>query len=173
MYDHTIKKLPYENEKFHWKKIGIGGNAYRSHNIQTLTDMMKDNGHLNEKNMILKIDVESHEWNALNVLPEEVLKQFKYILVEYHFFKLKPELYYNVLKKIYKTHQAFYVHCCADENMKTFGNNRICVCIEVSYAIRSEFSFTKDKSIYPIKGLAYANHKGFNVNILKLFDDYE
>ena len=21
MYDHTIKKLPYENEKFHWKKM--------------------------------------------------------------------------------------------------------------------------------------------------------
>ena len=172
MYDHTIEKLPYENEKFHWKKIGIGGNNDRNNNIQTLTDMMKDNGHLNEKNMILKIDVEGPEWKALNDISEDVLKQFKYILIEYHFFKIYPELFYKVLKKIYKTHQAFYAHCCADENVKTFGNNRICVAIEVSYIIRSGYSFAKDKSIYPIEGLAYHNHKGFNVNILKLFDDY-
>ena len=24
MYDHTINRLPYENDKFHWKKIGLG-----------------------------------------------------------------------------------------------------------------------------------------------------
>ena len=25
MYDHTINSLPYNNSKFHWKKIGISG----------------------------------------------------------------------------------------------------------------------------------------------------
>ena len=177
MYDHTIEKLPYENEKFHWKKIGIGNNANagRTHNIQTLTEMMKDNGHTNEKNMILKIDVEGPEWKALNDLPEEVFIQFKFIIMEFHFFKLypeNPELAYNVFKKIYKTHQAFYVHCCHLPGEKTFGNNRFCVCLEVSYAKRSEYSFTKDKSIYPIEEFTSINNKIFNVNILKLFDDY-
>ena len=122
--------------------------------------------------MIVKMDVEGPEWNALNDTSEYVLKQFKYILIKYHFFKIYPELFYKVLKKIYKTHQAFYVHCCAVTDIKTFGNNRICVCIEVSYAIRSEFSFAKDKSIYPIEEFSYYNNKDFNVNILKLFDDY-
>ena len=173
MYDHTIEKLPYENEKFHWKKIGIGGNNDRTSNIQTLTDMMKDNGHLNEKNIILKIDVEGPEWKSLNDVPEDVLKQFRFILVEYHFFQLYPKLYYNVLKKMYKTHQVFFVNCCSLPDVKTFGNNRICVCIEVSYALRSEYSFAKDESIYPIEEFAYSNQKGFNPNILKLFDEYK
>ena len=35
MYDHTIDKLSFENPKFHWKKIGVGGNSDRSNNIQT------------------------------------------------------------------------------------------------------------------------------------------
>ena len=35
--------------------------------------------------MILKIDVEGWEWNSLNELNEDILKQFKYILIEYHF----------------------------------------------------------------------------------------
>ena len=27
MYDHTIRGLPYNNPKFHWKKIGLAGEA--------------------------------------------------------------------------------------------------------------------------------------------------
>ena len=48
MYDHTINKLPYENEKFHWKKIGIGCKSDKSRKFKTLSDMIKNNGHLNE-----------------------------------------------------------------------------------------------------------------------------
>ena len=36
--------------------------------------------------MILKIDVEHAEWNALNDLKDEILSQFKYIVIEYHSF---------------------------------------------------------------------------------------
>ena len=49
MYDHTINKLPYQNDKFHWKKIGIGGNSQRTSNIQTLEEMIKENGHISKK----------------------------------------------------------------------------------------------------------------------------
>ena len=113
MYDHTIDKLVRERRRFHWKKIGIGGNSERADNIQTLYDMMKENGHLNEKNMILKMDVESAEWNSLNDVSEKMLNQFKYILLELHFSTKKNlTLFYNVLKKIHKTHQVFYLHCC-------------------------------------------------------------
>ena len=45
--------MPYEHEKFHWKKIGIGGNKDSSNNIQILEDMVRENGHFNEKNIIL------------------------------------------------------------------------------------------------------------------------
>ena len=135
MYDHTNTKLPYENEKFHWKKIGIGGTADRSSYIQTLEDMMKENGHLKENNMILKIDIEGNEWKPLNELSEDILIQFKYILVEYHFVGMEPKIIYDVLKKINKTHQTFYVHCCPYADIIIFGNNRICQIIEVSYII--------------------------------------
>ena len=96
MYDHTINNLPYENEKFHWKKIGIGGNYERIHmnNIQTLEEMLTTNGHLDEKNMILKIDVEGAEWNSLKEVPEDLLIRFKYILIEYHFAKKDIQLFY-------------------------------------------------------------------------------
>ena len=36
MYDHTINKLPYENPKFHWKKIGICGKNQNQTNLKDL-----------------------------------------------------------------------------------------------------------------------------------------
>ena len=174
MYDHTINKLQYLNKKFHWKKIGIGGNSEKTYNIQTIQDMMKENGHLNEKNIIFKMDVEGAEWNSLKDLPEKVLLQFKYLLFEYHFSKPKNDLvlFYNVLKKIYKTHQPFYVHCSPFGEAISFGNNRLCKAIEVSYIIRDGYKFIKDKTIYPMQEFSYGHREDFNINILKLFDFY-
>ena len=171
MYDHTINKLPYENSKFHWKKIGIGGNNERTYNIQTLEEMMKENGHLKEKNMILKIDVEGAEWNSLNDVSEKILLQYKYILIEYHFRTKRIALFYNILKKINKSHQSFYVHCSPFSHIIIFGNNRICSAIEVSYIIRKGYNFEKDDSIYPIQEFSYGAKEYYNINILSLFDN--
>ena len=56
-----------------------------------------ENGHLNEKNMILKIDVEYSEWEALYDISEDILKHFKYILLEFHFWKNETIYYYSVI----------------------------------------------------------------------------
>ena len=175
MYDHTINSLPYNNSKFHWSKIGICGNNNRIRNLKTLEDLLKENRHISEKNMILKIDVEGGEWNSLNELNEDILRQFKYILIEYHFFRpSKEELYYNVIKKIHKSHQAFYCRCHGRSNISPL-RNRICKNLEVSYIIREGNKFDKDDSIYPIFELDFTepikDYKSeINLNILKLFD---
>ena len=44
----------------------------------------------NFKSMIspyLKMDVEYNEWNSLKDLSDNLLKQFKYIIIEFHFWK--------------------------------------------------------------------------------------
>ena len=66
MYDHTINKLPFYNDKFHWKKIGLTGKKEDKNNMKTIEELLKENGHTNEKNMILKIDIEGEEWNIFS-----------------------------------------------------------------------------------------------------------
>ena len=138
---------------------------------------MIENGHTQEQNMILKIDVESAEWNSLNDLPENILTQFKYILIEYHFRnKTDGQLYYNVIKKLSKNHQPFYLRCHSRYKLRNFGNNRICRTLEVSYVIKKDHTFTADDEIYPIYELDYTrpqniNYTEFNINLLKLFSD--
>ena len=171
MYDHTINSLPYENPKFHWKKIGVGGKNDKNGNIKTLEELIIENGHSSEKNMILKMDIAFCEWNTLKDLSDDILNQFKYITMELHFGK-EPNIYYEVLRKLYKTHQVFYLYCNNGHNIVTFGDNRICKFLEVSWVIRKDNIFIKDKAIYPIQDFSRnANsYSEINLNIFKLFD---
>ena len=179
MYDHTIDSLPFENTKFHWKKIGICGKYRTNVNLKTLEKLIDENGHKNEKNMILKMDIEHWEWESLVDISKETLNQFKYIVIEFHFRDEKQynnnNLYRKVLKKISETHQPFYVRCNGNKGeIVNFGNNRICVLLEVSYLIKKDNSFIKDENIYPMYEFEFSKptigKAEMNLNILKLFD---
>ena len=84
MYDHTINKLPFENSKFHWKKIGLGGKNTRE-NMTTLPELIKENGHSNKENMILKLDIESYEWDELQYLQFKFLENLNILLENFIF----------------------------------------------------------------------------------------
>ena len=179
MYDHTINSLPFYNPKFHWKKIGLCGKKRKNINLKSLDQLLKENGHFKEKNMILKLDIEHWEWESINELKEDSLKKFKYIVIEFHFRKKNgynnKNLYYDVLKKLSKTHQSFYVRCNGNRSRKiNFGNNRICNLLEVSYIIKNDNKFIKDETIYPAYEFDYIKpvlgKLETNLNILKLFD---
>lgn len=183
MYDHTINSLPYNNTKFHWKKIGISGKNKNNKSLKSLEELIIENGHLSEENMILKMDVEYAEWESIMDTSSKILSQFKYILIEYHFDDDKGRnatlLYYNVIKKIHETHEVFYLRCNNHYLVVNFGNNRICRLLEVSYVIKKDNKFIKDPTIYPIKELDlvydfshYLHNNGeINLNLLKLFDN--
>lgn len=153
-------------------------NNNRAKNLKTLEDLLKENRHISEKNMILKIDIEGWEWIPLNELNEDILKQFKYIVINYHFLEpSKEELYYNIIKKIHKSHQAFYFRCHG-RNIISPLRNRICKFLEVSYIIREGNIFDKDDSIYPILEFDFTKPRNkfisdINLNIFKIFDFYE
>ena len=181
MYDHTINQLPYKNPKFHWKKIGITNESKKSDNMKTLIDLLKENGHLKEKNMILKIEIKSNEWRVLKELTPNILNQFKFIIMEFHFDKMskKYDLYLECLTKLAKDHQIFHIHCCnCGKLVDLVGDNPICEIIEVSYIKREGNQFKKDESIYPIKEFdfkdcPYKPSLNKEKNIMKFCDNFE
>ena len=163
MYDHTINGLPYQNQKFHWFKKGLCSKKTREDNLMTLTKMLKQNGHLNENNLILKIDVEGPEWEAFNELSEEFFSKFKYILGEFHGFKNyimeegKSEIILNVLKKLNTTHQVFHKHVHSTGEAFVMGEFYFSNNIELSFIKREGYKFENDYSIYPIDGLDFSD----------------
>ena len=159
MYDYTINKLPFENLKFHWKKIGLTSKKGEYNNMKTLSEILEENGHMNEKNMILKIDIEGEEWNIFNDTSEGILNNFKYIVGEFHFKDKYIPIYSTVFKKLNKTHQIFHLHCNNFLPIINFDGNNICSLLEVSFIIKENNKFSKTIDYFPVKDIDYPNHK--------------
>ena len=157
MYDHTIKRLPYENKRFHWKKIGLTDKIGKENNMKTLSELIKENRHTDEKNMILKIDIEGEEWNIFNNISIEILTQFKYILAEFHFNYNNAKNYLKVLSKLNISHQIFHLHCNNGGSLIYFDGNIICSALEISYIIKENNTFVNNRDFFPIKNIDYKN----------------
>ena len=157
MYDHTIEKLPFFNMKFHWKKIGLVEKKEKLVNMKTLDELIKENAHENEKNMILKIDIEGSEWNILYELNYEILIKFKYIIIEFHFLVGFKSLFEKVFKKLSETHQIFHLHCNNCASVVNIDGNNICFALEVSLIIKENNSFLKSSELYPINNIDFKN----------------
>jgi len=146
MYDHTIDCLPKDNKYFYWSKIGIRGNS-EIENCNTLTELLKFNNHDTEDQLILKMDVESSEWDALDSVDSCVLNQFSQIVIELHDL-LDPDLtekIIRVLKKITSTHMVMHVHPnnYALPPLSIFGCNLYHV-LEVTFVRKQDFSVDRN-----------------------------
>ena len=157
MYDHTIKSLPFENQRFHWKKIGLSGTITNNIYLKTLPELLKENGHYEEKDMILKLDIESYEWTVFQNLSINILNKFKYIVGEFHFSSRKNLIYLNVLKKLQLTHKIFHLHCNNCGRIIRLNGYKICNLLEISFIKKTGYKFYKNDDIFPIKGLDYKN----------------
>ena len=157
MYDHAIEGLPIFNPKFHWKKIGLTEKKGIFNNMKTLDELIKENSHENEKNMILKIDIEGPEWNILYDLNNEILKMFKYIIIEFHFKIEYKALFIRVLKKLTEFHQIFHLHCNNCATLINIDDINICLSLEVSLIIKENNTFIQSSESYPVKNIDFKN----------------
>ena len=177
MYDHTINKLPFNNSKFHWKKIGLCGKNNSKKNMNTLPELIKENGHSKEENMILKFDIESYEWEVLQDLPINIMKKFKYIVGEFHLYEKDELKYYNIFKKIKLTHQIFHIHCNNCGEIINLNKFKICKLLEISFIQKEGYYFAKDYNNYPIENLDFKNCKNkadlsYLINLINKYRNY-
>lgn len=113
MYDHTIVALPFENERFCFHKIGIASCVCEENaELKSLDNLIMENNHAEEKNMILKMDVEGAEWGALEMVSSETLGKFDQIVMEFHHLndQDKNMQIVQVLQKLNQTHALVHIH---------------------------------------------------------------
>ena len=148
MYDHTIEKLPYNRPEFHYFKEGIAGKDVENVPLKTLEYYINFNNHKKNKNMILKMDVEGAEWDFLETVPDDVLKQFDQIVFEYHnILKIGSEKYIKLLNKLNKTHQLIHLHGNNSGMSIKAGNAIFCDVLEASYVNKDNYEFEESCDI--------------------------
>lgn len=148
MYDPTIANLPEERLEFHFFRKGIAGAA--SGEYDTLEHFIQQNHHEAVRHMILKMDVEGAEWDALLTCPEEVLQSFDQIVMEFHgmTFAKDAEKRLATLRKLARTHIPIHVHAnnCGDEYI--IDGRWYTEAWEVTYALRTGHSFVPGGALY-------------------------
>ena len=81
LYDHTVEEAPLKRDFFYFNKEGVG--PEKTSNCNTIGSHIKENGD-DGKQLLLKMDVEGAEWDALLQTPDSVLKLFNQIAIEVH-----------------------------------------------------------------------------------------
>ena len=142
MYDHTIDRLPEENSRFHWEKLGIADGHTQDDRLKTINEFIAQNHHENAHDMILKMDVEGAEWGFLSQVSSETLMQFSQIALELHWILSgkEQETILNSLKKLNKTHQLVHIHPCNFGNYVTVGGKHFPDIFQVLYVKRGSYS---------------------------------
>ena len=164
MYDHTIDALPEENPRFHWEKHGIADGHTQDSRLKTLDELIKANHHEDRHNMILKMDVEGAEWGFFEQVSSETLSQFSQMTFEVHEIikHPNPEFVLSALRKINQTHQLIHIHANNYSGLYiAFGDKIFCNVLELSYVLRSKYTFFENYDVNLPLSIDEANTPSF------------
>lgn len=154
MYDPTINTLPTYNEKFHFFREGIADREIPNSRLNTLEHFLNVNGHADNNNMILKMDVEGAEWGFLSQVSSETLSKFDQMVFEFHSL-IQPKAQSEInataayLQKINRTHSLVHLHA---NNFGSFVilDDKILFpdTLELTYVNNANYELADDENIY-------------------------
>jgi hypothetical protein len=152
-YDHTVPGLPEEHAGFRFQPLGIGPDMSDAQLI-TLEEMLRRNQHLNEQNMLLKIDVEGAEWEVFDQMDYGILSKFDQIVIEFHGLEhLSSKSFLDrctrVFKKLNFHHVPIHIHANNYGGTEVIEGIFVPRVIELSYARRDRFTFSESEEIFP------------------------
>ena len=172
LYDHTqnhiIKDgkeyiIP-EDQNIFFNKIGI--DSYNHHNFKTIDQIIKDNKHTKETNMLLQCDIEGSEWDIFSHISQSTLTKFSQILVEFHtlYENMVDDTKYDKMlasfKNLAENFVPFHVHgnnCSVPPTFKIDGKD-VPNTLEVSYARKDLVEILEGTPVFPTK-LDSPNHR--------------
>jgi len=82
-FDHMINQLPAHHPLFVWERTGIAPNASEP-GFKTLAEVVNANSPSIDRDLILKCDIEGHEWPVFATCGSDVLSRFRQIVIEVH-----------------------------------------------------------------------------------------
>lgn len=150
-YDASIDAQPDAHPHLFFHKYFVSGDKNEGL-YKTLDRMIAENGHQDERDMILQMDIEDAEWEVLHHIERDTLLRFKQIIIEIH--KVELSIYkYCILRKLRETHTPIHFHY----NNNTSGcvylprpgfiyNGNV---MEITYVRNDDFAFSECAEYFP------------------------
>ena len=153
-YDPTIAGLPEDHELFHWKPKWIGGAIDADANVDTIENLIEENGHRDSRNLLLKCDIEGGEWPLLQQTPNRILRQFRQMVFEIHNLAYLANAFdgNNVRKaflNLTASHHVVHIHANNYAGWSVVGGIAVPNVIEVTMLRKDEGVFSPSDETYP------------------------
>ena len=153
-YDPTIAELPQQHPLFNWEPTWIGGEVDEQKGVETLDRLIVKNGHVGNRNLLLKCDIEGAEWPMLQNISNSVLAQFRQIVIEIHNFGFLAEYHHaeNVRKAILNltsSHHVIHVHANNFAPFVVVGGIPVPAVLELTLVRSDEGDFVPSTEIFP------------------------
>lgn len=151
MYDHTIPRLPVEHCNFYFFKKGIGIRSSENPDLLSMEQIIDANGHNGRKDIILKMDVEGHEYDFIDCSESSTLNQFSQITIELHNIHLYhwTSKIVRSLEKLNRTHQSVHIHANNGAGVFNIGKELFPSLLEVTYLRREDYEFVPNTRFFP------------------------
>jgi hypothetical protein len=152
-YDHSIEPPAFHHPNCHFHRIGLAPDDSVS-NLRRMDSLVLQNGHADQQDMILKVDIEGSEWASFDALPLGWFKRFGQIVMELHWLDhLHDEqfrsLYNRVMGNIIRTHQCVHIHGNNFGGYPVIHGVPIPQTVEVCLVEKSKNQFIDNDELFP------------------------
>jgi Methyltransferase FkbM domain len=153
-YDHTVQQAPSSHPRFKHFQIGITHDESLNPALKRLDTLIRENGHSHRHDMVLKVDIEGHEWDSLDALDPSIFLHFRQIVIEFHGLRMLnivsfQQRAHRLFAKLREHHEVIHVHGNNFAGIPVVEGIPVPDCIELSYANRRYYSFFPSNEIFP------------------------
>ncbi|MGF7150929.1 hypothetical protein FHS96_004590 [Sphingomonas zeicaulis] len=152
-FDHTVEDpAPTDGRMIFHKKMITPNESETTQNIAGLVRRL-DKG-LQRPNMMLKMDIEAHEWEVMHSTSAEDLSRFSQIVCELHYFQAldHPDWrrwMYDSLTKLHQHYAVVHVHANVYGGLSNISNVVFPNVLEVTFANRAIYEFEETDELFP------------------------
>ncbi len=163
MFDHTIDGIQATHRNMLWFKEGVAGASAPGQMLYSIEDHLKRHA-IAGNDLILKMDVEGAEWEALDACPDETLARFEQIVIEVHALNAMADPVFRaqfteVMRKLNRHFILFHVHannCDGQNGLSIVAGMPVSALLELSYVRRDVCRAAPSRTLYPTS-LDYPN----------------
>ena len=171
MADFSVEAPPIKHPLFNFKKKFIGVPV--NQNFIRLDDWV-DSCFTNAKELVLQMDIEGHEFDAINQIDAAFLKKFQILSIEFHSMDhlIDNKIFKTIssaLNKLLKGHFVAHIH--ANNNTRSFSAYKCAVprVFEVTFLSRSFYKQGQKYTKLPHKLDAKSIKENSDIDINKMW----
>lgn len=156
-FDHTVEP-PAEvagHPLLHFNRCGIAGSNDPVKRMRTIGDILGSDLAAHPGDLILKIDIDGHEWEVFESMPGAALARFRQICLEIHQPLGRPSQRaergrnLRVLRRIHETFAPVHLHANNAGPVRVICGLKVPKLLELTYVRRDGRTFEDCTEAYP------------------------